>query len=196
MRQTPTNSGFTLVEVLAALLFLAILVPAIVSGLSLSNRVSELSSRRALAVELAENQLNEELIGNMWESANVTQGDFTDEGYPNYRWDMTQAGWSGDTANNMTELAVEVTFPVQGRDQSVRLTTLVSATVAQQQSQSQSAAQTSGTTAAQTAQPPAAAAAAAPSTPTKAATKPAASAAPRTQPSQNNSGQPRQTTIP
>jgi type II secretory pathway pseudopilin PulG len=154
-RKQRQDSGFTLVEVLASLMFLAILVPAVVSALSLSSRISELSGRRAVAVELAENQLNEELMANNWMTGNSTKGDFG-TGYLGYTWEMTQSTWSGDTLNSMTELAMEVTFPVQGRPQKVRLTTLVSQTVAQQ-------ALNSGTTAPTASSPAAAAAPAAPS---------------------------------
>lgn len=131
--------GFTLMEVLAALVFLAILVPAVLSALSLSSRVSTLAERRAVAAELAENQLNEELIANTWQTAAATQGDFGPD-YPGYSWQMTQTSWNGTgdaMTSNMTELTMEVTFPVQGQPQSVKLTTLVSASVA--------AAQQSGT---------------------------------------------------
>jgi type II secretory pathway pseudopilin PulG len=117
------NGGFTLVEVLAALLFLAILVPVIVGALSATGRVSELATRRAVATELAENQMNEELIGNEWQT-DPGSGDFGTN-YPGYRWQMTQNTWAADATNPMTELSVEVFFPVQGREQSVKLTTLV-----------------------------------------------------------------------
>jgi type II secretion system protein I len=117
------SPAFTLVEVLAALMFLAILVPVIVGALTLSNRVSEYAERKAVAAELAENKLNEQLIGNAWESASANSGDFGTD-YPGYRWQSTQQNWSGDTTNVMTELAVEVFFPVQGKEHSVRLTTL------------------------------------------------------------------------
>lgn len=117
------GSGFTFIEVLAALLFLAILVPAIVGGLTLSNRVSVLSERKAIAAELAENKLNEQLIGNSWLAGASTSGDFGED-YPGYRWEMTQESWQGDTMNQMTQLSMEVFFPVQGKEHSVRLTTL------------------------------------------------------------------------
>lgn len=131
--------AFTLMEVLAAMMFLAILVPAVVAALSLSTRISTLAERRAVAAELAENQLNEELIANSWQTGGATQGDFGAD-YPGYSWQMTQTSWDGGgqtAANNMTELTMEVTFLVQGQAQSVKLTTLVSATMA--------AAQQSGT---------------------------------------------------
>ena len=45
MRSKATNGGFTLVEVLAAMLFLAILIPAIAGALTLASRVSSLAER-------------------------------------------------------------------------------------------------------------------------------------------------------
>ncbi|MGB8355272.1 MAG: hypothetical protein WCD79_15345, partial [Chthoniobacteraceae bacterium] len=72
----------------------------------------------------AENKLNEQLIGNNWQATSNNAGDFG-AGYPGYRWQATQQNWAGDSTNIMTELAVEVFFPVQGKDHSVRLTTLV-----------------------------------------------------------------------
>lgn len=116
--------AFTFVEVLAALMFLAILVPAIVGGLTVSSRASEFSTRRTLAAELAENELNNQLIGNLWQSGSVTKGDFGDD-HPGYRWEMSQTNWQGDTVNPMTELSMEVFFLVKGAEHSVRLTTLV-----------------------------------------------------------------------
>ena len=122
----PRDGGFTFVEVLAALLFLAILVPAVVSGLVLSNRLSVLSERNAAAEELAENKLNELLIDDAWESTSDTRGDFGTD-WPGYRWEMEQEDWAGDAVNTMTELTMQVFFNVQGHEHSVRLTTLVSA---------------------------------------------------------------------
>ncbi len=124
-----TKGGFTLIEVLAALVFLAILVPVIAEALTLSSRVSTLSDRREVAAELAENQLSMELAGGNWQAATATNGDFGTN-YPGYTWKLTQAGWSGDSVNSMTELTMEVDFQVQGKAQSVKLTTLVNASLA------------------------------------------------------------------
>jgi Tfp pilus assembly protein PilV len=120
------KSGFTFVEVLAAMLFLAILVPTLVAGLSASNRRGEMAERSALAAQLAENKLNELSIDNAWSSAE-SRGTFGDD-YPNYRYELTQSQWDADTNNKMTELTLDAFFPVQGREQSVRLTTLVNST--------------------------------------------------------------------
>ena len=38
---------------------------------------------------------------------------------------MTVNNWSADTTNTVSELRVEVFYPVQGKERSARLTTLV-----------------------------------------------------------------------
>jgi Tfp pilus assembly protein PilV len=118
-------AGFTFVEVLAALLFLAIVVPAIVQALSIANRASVMTERHAIAGEYAENKLNELLTGNAWANAPNSSGDFGG-GAPGYRWKMSSSNWAADTVNQMTELAVDVYYTVQGREYSVHLSTLVS----------------------------------------------------------------------
>jgi type II secretory pathway pseudopilin PulG len=121
--------GFTFVEVFAALVFLAILIPAIVEGLSIANRTSIVAERSTVAGELAENKLNEILLsstgGTDVASTMGSGGDFGTD-WPGYRWQMTQGTWDQDTVNTMSQLSVEVFYPVQGSERSVTLTTLVS----------------------------------------------------------------------
>lgn len=135
-----SRSAFTLVEILASLLFLAIAVPAIVGALGLASRTSEVAERESLAGNLAENKLNEMLVDNAWQSAAQSNGDFGAD-FPFYRWQMSNQTWTGVSAaatpstsntgtgspgtSGMTELSVEVFYPVQGSEHSVRLTTLV-----------------------------------------------------------------------
>jgi type II secretory pathway pseudopilin PulG len=114
------HEAFTFVEILAALAFLGLLVPVIVSALSLSNRAGVIAERTLIATQLGENRLNEMLLGNAW-SGGETRGDFGDE-HPGYRWELTQTSWE---AGSMTELSLDVIFQVQGQDHDVRLTTLV-----------------------------------------------------------------------
>ena len=116
--------GFTFVEVLAAMLFLALVVPVIVGALAISNRTSLLAERGAIASELAENKLNEMLIDNLWRSAPSTRGDFGVD-WSGYRWEISTADWTGDTTNRMTELSTDVYYKVQGQEYSVHLSTLV-----------------------------------------------------------------------
>lgn len=113
--------AFTFVEILAALAFLAILVPVIVSGLTVANRASIVSERSAIAAELAENKLNELLLNDAWATSEAS-GNFEPD-MPGYRWEMSKGNWEVD---NMIDLRVDVLFTVQGRPHSVRLNTLVS----------------------------------------------------------------------
>jgi len=132
--RSPRLDAFTFVEVFAAMVFLAILVPAIVEGLSIANRASLVAERGGIAGELAENKMNEILVAttgtnnnNTGESASNTGGNFGTD-WPGYRWEMTQQTWDQDSLNTMTELSVEVFYPLQGKERSVKLTTLVSGT--------------------------------------------------------------------
>jgi Tfp pilus assembly protein PilV len=114
-------SAFTFVEVLAALLFLGITIPAVVGALMTAGRAATVSERRAIATELGENLLSELMIDNAWKNAS-SRGEFSAD-YPGYRYEMTQANWKNDTA--MTELMFKVLFKVQGQEYEVQLTTLV-----------------------------------------------------------------------
>ena len=81
--------------------------------------------------------MNEELIDGNWASATTNAGDFGQD-YPGFHWEMKQETWQGDTVNLMTQLTMEVFFPVQGGEHSVRLATLVNpSTASATQGQSQ-----------------------------------------------------------
>jgi Tfp pilus assembly protein PilV len=123
------EQSFTFVEVFAAMVFLAILVPAIVEGLTIANRVSVVTERSSIAAELAENKLNEILLSSTGTSATIAQtnGDFG-ANWPDYHWETSQDTWDQDSVNTMIELNVDVYYPVQGKERSVRLTTLLSGT--------------------------------------------------------------------
>jgi prepilin-type N-terminal cleavage/methylation domain-containing protein len=111
--------GFTFVEVLAALAFLAILAPVVMKGLAIANRAGVVSERSGLALQLAENQLNEALLMDTWRSGDAS-GDFAPD-HPGYRWELSHGEWAADA---MGELTMTVFFQVQGREHDVRLTTL------------------------------------------------------------------------
>jgi hypothetical protein len=120
------GAGFTLAEVLAALIFLAILVPTVIEGLTLANRVSVMTERGSVAGELAENKLNEILVDGTSSGATpATAGDFGAD-WPGYRWESSEDAWDQD--NTMTQLNVVVYFPVQGQEHSFTLSTLISGT--------------------------------------------------------------------
>jgi len=120
--------GFTFVEMLAALAFLGILIPVVVSALLVSNRAAVVTERSTIALQLGENRLNEMMLADDWTSESG-RGDFGEQ-WPGYRWELTKADWE---TGAMTELALDVFYPVQGTEHSVRLSTLVNESLTAQQ---------------------------------------------------------------
>jgi type II secretory pathway pseudopilin PulG len=117
------QGGFTFAELLAAMVFMAILIPVVIQGVALANRASVVAERKTVAAQLAENKLNEIVLTRAWESPEKS-GDFGED-WPAFRWVLTQSAWREDS---MLELTVEVVFEVQGREHRVNLTTLVDET--------------------------------------------------------------------
>lgn len=128
MRFGPTNrpsgakprvAGFTLAEVLAAMVFMAIVIPVAVEGLRVANLAGQVAERKSVATRLGDQVLNELLVTGNWQQNNQ-RGTLRD-GYLEYRWFMDEENWQwGD----LRLLTVEVSFEVQGREYEVRLRTL------------------------------------------------------------------------
>ena len=113
-----SQRAFTLAEVLVAIVFLALLVPVIMEGMSLSSRAAMMAERGTLAANLAQNKLDELRLDENADSS----GDFGED-FPNYRWESEKISWETDSL--VDSLTVRVLFDVQGREQSVSLTTLM-----------------------------------------------------------------------
>lgn len=111
--------AFTLAEVLAALMFMAIVIPVAVQGLRISSRAGALAERKREAVRVAEKLLNESIVTTNWNKSGLSGSLKEDD--REYRWTLRTESW---TESSMQLLSVEVTFPVQGEDHSVQLTTL------------------------------------------------------------------------
>lgn len=116
-------AGFTLAEVLAALVFMAIVIPVALEGLRIANLAGQLGQRKTAATRVAERVLNELLITSQFQG--VSQTGVVDEGPQQYRWTARSEPWTHDT---MLLVSVEVLFVIQGRDYDVRLSTLVNNT--------------------------------------------------------------------
>ncbi len=121
------QSGFTFAEVLAAMLFLAILIPAVVEGISLANRAAVTAERQATALQLGEHKLNQLLLDDSALSSG-SQGNFG-TAYPLYSWKLDRSTWREDS---MTQLTLRVAFTVQGRQREVSLTTLIDETATEE----------------------------------------------------------------
>jgi len=111
--------GFTLAEVLAALLFLAIVIPTAVEALHVAGLAGEVAARKSEAARVADRILSESIVTTNWASG-LQSGTIT-EGILDFRWKLTAQNWPQDS---MELLTAEVTYSAQGKDYSVRLSTL------------------------------------------------------------------------
>ena len=118
------RDAFTFVEVLAAMVFLGILMPAVISALLTANRAAVAAERSTIAAQLGENKLGELMLGDAWSSAS-SRGDFGTE-WSGYRWQLSKPSWQ---AGAMTELSLDVFYKVQGTEHNARLSTLVDASL-------------------------------------------------------------------
>jgi hypothetical protein len=119
---TPANhkcAAFTLAEVLAALLFLAIVIPTAVEALHVASLAGEVAVRKSAAARVADRILNESLVTTNWGGG--TQSGTVTEGILDFKWKLTSRNWPEDS---MQWLTAEVTFSAQGKDCSVTLGTL------------------------------------------------------------------------
>ncbi|MSU48511.1 MAG: type II secretion system protein [Opitutus sp.] len=111
--------AFTLVEVLASLLLMAIIIPVAMDGMSVASRAGILGQRKAAAMRVAERVLNGLIVEG--ETQGSTSGN-TSEGDINYPWAMKSETWAEDA---MLHLTVTVTFSVQGNNYDVSVSTLI-----------------------------------------------------------------------
>ena len=121
-RVTRHASAFTLAEVLAAMLFLAIVIPAAVEALHVAGLAGEVAARKGAAARLADRLLNESIVTTNWNTG--AQSGTATEGAEEFRWTLNNQNWPVDTAAGMRLLTARVTFSAQGHDYSVELSTL------------------------------------------------------------------------
>jgi len=111
--------GYTLAETLAALLFLAIVIPTVVEALHLAGRAGTVAERRAVAARIAERMLNESIVFTNQVSGN--RSGVVSEGNHDYAWTVTRQNW---LTTPLPLLTAEVQFTVQGQASSVQLSTV------------------------------------------------------------------------
>lgn len=112
--------AFTLAEVLAALLFLAIVVPAAVEAIHVASLAGEVGARKGAAGRIADRILNESLVMANW--SNGSQNGTATENGREFNWTLSSQSWSEDSAMQM--VTVEVKFTAQAKEYSVKLSTL------------------------------------------------------------------------
>ena len=119
-RRGRNREAFTFAEVLAAMVFMAILIPVVLEAITIANRAGIGAIRMNTASTMGNNLLHELILDNQWQNAGGS-GDFGTE-HPGYKWQLNQASWTEDT---MRLLTLEVFYPVQGQERSIVLSTLV-----------------------------------------------------------------------
>jgi len=106
--------------VLAALAFLAIVIPVAVQGLRVASLAGEVGQRKAVATRIAGRVLNELTATGQWQGGG--QNGVIQEGLQPYRWTMRAQPWPEDA---MLLVTAQVTFLVQGREYDIHLSTLM-----------------------------------------------------------------------
>ncbi|HWX20619.1 MAG TPA: type II secretion system protein, partial [Candidatus Binatia bacterium] len=96
-------SAFTLAEVLAALLFMAIVIPVAVQGLHIASQAGEVAQRKSEAARVAERILNENIVTT--NSTQSSQSGTVSEGRRDFRWTLQSQTWSQTTTNQPTALS-------------------------------------------------------------------------------------------
>lgn len=119
-RITHHAAAFTLAEVLAAMLFLAIVIPVAVEALHISGLGGEVAARKSMAARVADRVLSESIVTGTW--GNGQQNGTISEGVLDFKWKLTSQKWPQDF---MEQVTAEVTYSAQGKEYSVKMSTLV-----------------------------------------------------------------------
>ena len=147
-RRTDRRRAFTLVEILATLVLVAIILPVAMSGISLALSVASEGRRQTEAASLAQTKMAEILAGQLWQSSSLS-GDFARD-RPEYRWTSQVSDWQGATqsltqslsqgttqssaqtsgqgtgqSSTLKQLDVQVLWFSRNREHNVTLSTLV-----------------------------------------------------------------------
>lgn len=149
-RARRSAAAFTLAEVLAALLFMAIVIPVAIEGLRIASLAGTVAERKAQAARIAETVLHENLL--LSNAVLTAQSGTIREGTREFRYNVKAEPWSQHLTNqvpsrssqfgamlasqpqvdqaavsqiSMNHVTVEVLYTVQGRDYAVMLDTLV-----------------------------------------------------------------------
>jgi hypothetical protein len=98
-----------LIEVMAALVLMALVIPTVMQGITLAGSIADNGRRRTEAAGLAQTYLANVVATQTWESGNLS-GDCGPD-WPGYSWEASVAPWPGDTAGaGLSEIDLTVTF--------------------------------------------------------------------------------------
>jgi type II secretory pathway pseudopilin PulG len=115
--------AFTLAEVLAAMMFMAIVIPVAMQGLRIASLAGEVGQRKIVAARIGNKILNELKVTGQLQ--NTSQSGLVKEGGLEYHWSVRSQNWTEDMTSPMTQVTLTVTYGAQGRNYDVRLSTLL-----------------------------------------------------------------------
>jgi hypothetical protein len=118
-QDSSVRAGFTLAEVMAAMLFLIIVVPVAIGAIRVAGRAGESGARRIEAARVADRILNE-TVATTNDSQAQTSGVIVENGH-SYRWTLQNDAWAGTPLRLLT---AEVTYSLQDRESSVLMSTV------------------------------------------------------------------------
>ena len=113
-------SAFTLVEVLASLMLIAIVLPVALRAISLSAANTSLAAQRTEAAALAQMKLNQLIVARDYDIGEQV-GDFGDE-WPNYQWRSNISNWSGQS---LLQVDATVTWVHRGMQHGITLNAIM-----------------------------------------------------------------------
>jgi type II secretory pathway pseudopilin PulG len=117
-----SQRGFTLAEALAALAFLAIVLPVAVGGLRVANTAGVVAERKTAAARVADRVLSELIVTGQWKQSS---SGVAEEGNQRFRWQLQNKSWDKDPFKLLT---LQVSFAVQGQDHDVNISTVIDGT--------------------------------------------------------------------
>ena len=115
--------AFTLAEVLAAMMFMAIVIPVAVQGLHVASLAGEVGQRKIVAARIGNKVLNELKVTGQLQ--NTTQSGVVKENGLQYKWSVRSENWTEDMTSPMTLVTLTVAYTAQGKNYDVRLSTLL-----------------------------------------------------------------------
>ena len=116
-----SERGFTLVEILATFVLIAIILPVAMEGIYLSTKMASDSKKKIEAGTLAEIKMTDLLVNKDWTDGD-DNGNFGND-YPEYTWRYEVKDWESEDMMRQIDLYVE--WAATGRTHSVVLSTLV-----------------------------------------------------------------------
>jgi type II secretion system protein I len=118
--------GFTLIEVLVTLVFLAIVLPALMRGIGMTTQTADRAKKRTNATVLGQSKLAELAVSvSTGQAQNGSSSGNFDGQWSAYRWEAAIQNWAQDnTSEGIQEIDLKVSWDDLGSPRSITLSTL------------------------------------------------------------------------